>query len=105
MNTWLTATAALLTLGLGPCLWVAARGPGHRRLPGANLATTLVAVVFLLLAQGFGRSSYTDMALALAVLGPTGTLVFTRFLGAGPEPASEPEPEPDRPRREDGAAR
>ncbi|WEO99522.1 MrpF/PhaF family protein [Streptomyces sp. FXJ1.172] len=81
MNAWLLATAVLLTLGMPPCVWAAGRGTAVERLAGLNLATALVTAVLLLTAQGLGRSSFTDVALVLAVLGPAGTLVFTRFLG------------------------
>ncbi|MET9080152.1 MrpF/PhaF family protein [Streptomyces sp. NPDC004232] len=81
MNAWLLATAVLLTLGMPPCVWAAGRGSAVERLAGLNLATTVVTSVLLLTAQGFGRSSFTDLGLVLAVLGPAGTLVFARFLG------------------------
>lgn len=81
MNAWLLALAVLLTLGMPPCLWAAGRGTAVERLPGLSLATALVTAVLLLSAQAFGRSSVADLALVLAVLGPAGTLVFTRFLG------------------------
>lgn len=84
MNAWLLAAAFLAVGGLGPCLLVGLRGAPHERLAGLNLAATIGAVVLLLLAQGFSRTSYTDLALDLAVLAPAGTLVFTRFL-AGKE--------------------
>jgi multisubunit Na+/H+ antiporter MnhF subunit len=35
----------------------------------------------LLLAEGFGRSSYFELAIVLAALQFVGTLVFIRFLG------------------------
>ncbi|MER6301704.1 monovalent cation/H+ antiporter complex subunit F [Kitasatospora sp. NPDC001539] len=80
MNAWLL-TAALLAVGaIGPCLLLGLRGAAEQRLAALNLAATVTAVVLLLLAQGFSRSSYTDLALDLAVLAPAGTLVFTRFL-------------------------
>ncbi|MFF3821573.1 monovalent cation/H+ antiporter complex subunit F [Streptomyces bluensis] len=91
MNVWLIATAFLLTLGIPPCLWVASRGTAHERLAGLNLATTVVTVFFLLTAQGYARSSYTDLALVLAVIGPAGTLVFARFLGGRSIDAAEDE--------------
>jgi multisubunit Na+/H+ antiporter MnhF subunit len=81
VNAWLAAAAVLSTLGMPPCVWVAARGSAQERLAGLNLATAFVTVLFLLTAQGVGRSSYGDLALVLAVLGPAGTLVFARFLG------------------------
>ncbi|MFJ8493179.1 MrpF/PhaF family protein [Streptomyces sp. NPDC094038] len=81
MNAWLLATAALLTLGMPPCLWAAGRGPAVERLAGLSLATTVVTAVLLLTGQGFGRGSFADLGLVLAILGPAGTLVFARFLG------------------------
>ncbi|MFD0279442.1 monovalent cation/H+ antiporter complex subunit F [Kitasatospora sp. NPDC127111] len=80
MNAWLLAAAVLAAGGLGPCLLLGLRGEPRQRLAGLNLAATVTAAVLLLLAQGFGRPSYTDLALDLAVLAPAGTLVFTRFL-------------------------
>ncbi|KJS62020.1 monovalent cation/H+ antiporter complex subunit F [Streptomyces rubellomurinus] len=84
MNAWLLAAAFLAAGGLGPCLLVGLRGAPHARLAGLNLAAAAASAVLLLLAQGFSRTSYTDLALDLAVLAPAGTLVFTRFL-AGDE--------------------
>lgn len=81
MNAWLAAACALLACGLGPCLWGAARGTAGRRVLAQNTATLLLCLVFLLLAQGYRRPAYTDLALVVAVLGPAGTLVFARLLG------------------------
>ncbi|MFD8704868.1 monovalent cation/H+ antiporter complex subunit F [Kitasatospora sp. NPDC059648] len=80
MNAWLLAAALLAACGIGPCLLLGLRGSPEQRLAGLNLAATTASVVLLLLAQGFSRTSYTDLALDLAVLAPAGTLVFTRFL-------------------------
>ncbi|MEV4434847.1 monovalent cation/H+ antiporter complex subunit F [Streptomyces sp. NPDC049555] len=88
MNWWLAAAAALVLAGLGPCLWAAARGGAGRRVVAQNMATLLLCLVFLLLAQGYGRPSYVDLALVVSVLGPTGTLVYARLL------AEEIEPDP-----------
>ncbi|MFI2612663.1 monovalent cation/H+ antiporter complex subunit F [Kitasatospora sp. NPDC018619] len=84
MNAWLLAAAVLAVGALAPCLLLGLSGRTQRRLAGLNLAAVATSVVLLLLAQGFGRPSYTDLALDLAVLAPAGTLVFTRFL-AGEE--------------------
>lgn len=91
MNAWLLAAVVLVPCGLGPCAWTTFRGPAQQRLVGANLATPLTALLFLLLAQGFGRSSsYGDLALVLAALAPAGTLVFTRLLApTGEEPSGK----------------
>jgi multisubunit Na+/H+ antiporter MnhF subunit len=84
VNAWLLAALVLVLCALGPCVWVACRGSAAERLAGANLAAVLTTVLFLLLAQGFARSSYVDLALVLAVLAPAGTLVFTRLLAPDP---------------------
>ncbi|MET7362863.1 monovalent cation/H+ antiporter complex subunit F [Streptomyces sp. NPDC005562] len=80
MNGWLVAALVLLVGGLGPALWVACRGPATERLVGLALASTCAPAVFLALAEGFGRSSYVDVALVSVVLGPVGVLVFARCL-------------------------
>lgn len=85
MNAWSCAASVLIALGLAPCAGAVLRGPAPHRLAGASLASVLTTVLFMLLAQGFGRASYTDLALVLAVLGPVGTLVFTRLLAPVPE--------------------
>lgn len=96
MNAWLQAAAVLLTVGLPPCAWVVCRATPQERVTGLNLAATLTTVLFLLLAQGYGRTDYQDLALVLAVVGPAGTLVFSRLLGPrgrdalGPPPVHRP---------------
>ncbi|RVU17599.1 hypothetical protein EOT10_33740 [Streptomyces antnestii] len=80
MNGWLVAAATLLVLGVGPALWGAATGPVRRRVVAQNLATLLVCLVMLLLAQGYARPAYIDLGLVLSVLGPAGTLVYARLL-------------------------
>ncbi|GHF59414.1 hypothetical protein GCM10010218_46160 [Streptomyces mashuensis] len=80
MNGWLVAAAVLTAGGLGPCLWAGSRGTAGRRVAAQNMATLLLCLDFLLLAQGYGRPSYVDLALVTCVLGPAGTLVFVRLL-------------------------
>jgi len=80
VNAWLWAALVLLVGALTPCLVVTFRGSPMERLTGMTLAATVLTVLFLLLSQGFSRTSYQDLALVLAVLAPTGTLVFTRLL-------------------------
>lgn len=81
MNAWLWAAAALMVLGVAPALLLASTGSAMSRLVGLEVASSLVVVALLLLAQGYGRTSYVDVALVLSVLSFTGTLVFVRFLG------------------------
>ncbi|MGV9993789.1 MrpF/PhaF family protein [Streptomyces sp. NPDC003374] len=80
MNGWLLAAALVLAVGLGSTLWGVSTGPLARRVTAQNLSTALVCPGLLLLAQGYGRPSYVDLALLLALLGPVGTLVFARLL-------------------------
>ncbi|AWT46915.1 MULTISPECIES: monovalent cation/H+ antiporter complex subunit F [Streptomyces] len=80
MNGWLLAAAVVLAGGLGAALWGVATGPLRRRAVAQNLATVLAGSGLLLLAQGYDRPSYLDLALVLALLGPVGTLVFARLL-------------------------
>ncbi|WP_079087130.1 monovalent cation/H+ antiporter complex subunit F [Streptomyces silvensis] len=80
MNGWLAAAGVLLAGGVGPTVWGVATGPVRRRVVAQNTATLLVCLATLLLAQGYARPSYVDVALVLAVLGPVGTLVYARLL-------------------------
>lgn len=88
MNGWTTTAAVTLAGGLGATLRGAATGPLRRRVTAQNLASAVTAPALLLLAQGYGRPAYVDLALVLALLGPVGTLVFARLLAD--ELAGEP---------------
>ncbi|MFF5493862.1 monovalent cation/H+ antiporter complex subunit F [Streptomyces aquilus] len=80
MNGWILAATVALGAGLGTALWGVATGPLRRRVVAQNMSTALVCPALLLLAQGYARPSYVDLALVLALLGPVGTLVFARLL-------------------------
>ena len=79
MNAWLIA-AAVLMLGLLPCLWVCVRQPPIDALIALELASTITTLVLLLLAQGYRRDPFMDLALVSAVLSFAGALTFARFL-------------------------
>jgi multicomponent Na+:H+ antiporter subunit F len=79
VNEWLLASLALLA-GLVPCGLLCLRGDPINRLVGLEMAGTIDALVLMLLAEGFGRPIYFDLALALALLTFAGGLVFARFL-------------------------
>jgi multicomponent Na+:H+ antiporter subunit F len=79
MNEWILAALALLA-GLVPCGWLCLRGDPVNRLVGLELAGVLDTLVLLLLAEGFHRQVYFDLALALALLSLASGLVFARFL-------------------------
>jgi multisubunit Na+/H+ antiporter MnhF subunit len=79
MNEWLIAATVLL-LGLVPCGVVILRGSVVEALVGLQMAGVLQTVVLLLLAQGFDRPPFFDLALVLALLTLAGGLVFARML-------------------------
>ncbi|MFE1878208.1 MrpF/PhaF family protein [Streptomyces diastatochromogenes] len=80
MNGWILAATVELGGAGAAALWGVATGPLSRRVVAQNLATSAVCPALLLLAQGYGRPSYVDLALLMALLGPVGTLVFARLL-------------------------
>ncbi|WP_053709304.1 MrpF/PhaF family protein [Streptomyces sp. NRRL B-3648] len=84
MNGWILAATVDLGGGGAAALWGVATGPPARRLTAQNLTTSVVCPALLLLAQGYGRPAYVDLALLLALLGPVGTLVFARLLSDEP---------------------
>ena len=79
MNVWLIATTVLL-LGLIPCAVVMLRGSIVEALVGLQMAGVLETIVLLLLAEGFHRPPFFDLALVLALLTLAGGLVFARML-------------------------
>lgn len=80
MNAWLWAATVLL-VALVPCLMVALRSPAPvERLAAFELVGTISTLVLLLLAQGFGRTLFFDLALVLALLSFGGGLVYAHFL-------------------------
>lgn len=74
------AAAVLMVVGFGATMWVVARAETMERLVAVELSTTVAVLVLLLLSQGFGRPTYTDLALTLALLSFAGSMVFVRFM-------------------------
>jgi multicomponent Na+:H+ antiporter subunit F len=79
MNAWLIA-AGFLLLCLIPCGIACLRGDALGRLVALEAAGSIATLILLLIAEGFGRQPFTDLALALALLSFGGGLVFARFL-------------------------
>jgi multicomponent Na+:H+ antiporter subunit F len=79
VNAWLIAATVLL-LGLVPCGVVMLRGTVVEALVGLQMAGVLETVVLLLLAEGYQRPPFFDLALVLALLTLAGGLVFARML-------------------------
>jgi multicomponent Na+:H+ antiporter subunit F len=79
MNAWLISATVLL-FALAPAALVAFRGDAMDRLVGLQMAATVTTLILMLLAQGFQRIPFYDIALASALLSFGGGLVFVRFL-------------------------
>lgn len=82
MNGWFLAAVVLLA-AVVPLGWTAFRRPAPDGLVALELAGVLVTLVLVVLAQGFQRGIYVDLALVLAALQLVGGLVFTRALERG----------------------
>jgi multicomponent Na+:H+ antiporter subunit F len=79
VNAWLIAATALLA-GLVPLLVVCVRQSALDALVALELASTITTLVLLLLAQGYRRDPFFDLALVSSVLSFAGALTFARFL-------------------------
>jgi multicomponent Na+:H+ antiporter subunit F len=79
MNAWLWAALALLA-ALVPCVVACLRGELAARLAGLEMAGTIVALEFALLAEGLHEVFVYDLALMLALLSFGGGMVFARFV-------------------------
>jgi multicomponent Na+:H+ antiporter subunit F len=79
MNAWLVGAAALLA-ALVPLGLFAFRSPIGDRLVALELAGVLETLALVLLAEGFDRDIYFDLAVVMAVVSFIGTLAYVRFL-------------------------
>ena len=79
MNEWLVAATVLLGL-LVVCLGVCVVGRAFDALVALEVASAILAAVLLLLAEGFHRQPFVDLALVFAVLSFAGSLTFARLL-------------------------
>ena len=79
MTAWLAAAIAMLAATLPP-LWVCARRSAVDGAAALQLAGVLTALVLVALSTWFGRTTYLDVALVLAVSSVAASLAFARFL-------------------------
>jgi multicomponent Na+:H+ antiporter subunit F len=79
MNEWLWAAVALVAI-LAPCLAACAIWRPIDGLVALELGGTVGAGILLLLAQGFHRQPFVDLALIFALLEFVGALAFARLL-------------------------
>lgn len=79
MNLWLWSATALIFC-LVPIGVTCFRGDAMDRVVGLQMAGLLGTLILMLLAHGFHRYPFYDLALSLALLNFAGGLVFARFL-------------------------
>jgi multicomponent Na+:H+ antiporter subunit F len=79
VTMWLVAALGLL-VGVVLCGVAAIRGETPDALVAMVSAGVVVTLILILLAVGFGRSIYGDVAVVLGVLSFAGGLVFVQFL-------------------------
>jgi multisubunit Na+/H+ antiporter MnhF subunit len=79
MNEWLIA-ATVLAFALIPCLGVAVFASAEHGLAALELAAVLVATILMLLAEGFRRQPFIDLAVVFAPLSVVGSLTFARLM-------------------------
>ncbi|HKR99976.1 MAG TPA: monovalent cation/H+ antiporter complex subunit F [Candidatus Dormibacteraeota bacterium] len=72
--------ATALVVALGPCLALCMVGKPLDGLVALELAGVLTTVALLLLAEGFHRQSFADLALVFMVLNFGGGLAFARMM-------------------------
>lgn len=77
MNAFVAAAAAMV-VAIVPCLIVCWRAELVEAVVAYELISSVIVVVLVLLAQGFGRSGEFELAILLAVLLPGSALVFVR---------------------------
>lgn len=79
MNAWLISATVLL-FTLIPAGIIAFRGDAMDRIVGLQMAAIITTLSLMLLAHGFQRMPFYDIALASALLSFGGGLVFVRFI-------------------------
>jgi len=79
MNAWLVAAIALSAAVL-PLGWVAFRNAAADGVVALQVAAMVAALDLLVMAEGFDREPFADLALVLGVGSFAGTLVVLRFM-------------------------
>lgn len=80
MNEWILAAVVLLIGGPVPLALVCLFSDAMEGAVALSLAGVIAAGVLLLLAEGFHRQPFVDMAVALAAMSFIGSLAYIRFL-------------------------
>jgi multisubunit Na+/H+ antiporter MnhF subunit len=79
VNEWEIA-AAVLGFALIPCAGVAMLAPPPHGLAGMQVASVLLSTILVLLAEGFHRQPFVDLAVVFAPMALVGSLIFARLM-------------------------
>ena len=79
MNEWEIA-ATVLGFALIPCVGVALFAPPAHGLAAMQTASVLLSTILVLLAEGFHRQPFVDLAVVFAPMALVGSLVFARLM-------------------------
>jgi multisubunit Na+/H+ antiporter MnhF subunit len=79
MNSWEVA-AVVLAAALVPCLAVCVFATAGDALVALEVASVLCITVLMLLAEGFHRQPFIDLAIVLALVSLVGSLAFARMM-------------------------
>jgi len=79
MNEW-EITAVVLGFALVPCLTVCVLATPPSALTSLQVAGVLLSTILMLLAEGFHRQPFIDLAVVLAPLAFLGSLTFARLM-------------------------
>jgi multisubunit Na+/H+ antiporter MnhF subunit len=79
MNEWEIA-ATVLAFALVPCAVVALVCAAPDGLAALQVASVLLATILMLLAEGFHRQPFIDLAIVFALMATVGSLTFARLM-------------------------
>jgi multisubunit Na+/H+ antiporter MnhF subunit len=82
VNEWEIA-ATVLGFALVPCLGVCFFSDPPGALPALELAGVLLSTILMLLAEGFHRQPFIDLAVVFAPMSLIGALAFARIMESG----------------------
>jgi len=83
VNEWEIAAAAL-GCALIPCIVVCLLAPAPHGLLAMEIAGVLTTTILMLLAEGFNRQPFVDLAVVLAPMSLVGSLMFARLMERAP---------------------
>jgi multisubunit Na+/H+ antiporter MnhF subunit len=79
MNEWEIA-AAVLGFALIPCVGVTLLAAPPHGLAAVQMASVLLSTILVLLAEGFHRQPFIDLAVVFVPMALVGSLMFARLM-------------------------